>query len=115
MRNSLVAGNKATHSPDIAGQLTSEGYNLIQNIQGTTFTPNQPHDTDLLQVAFTDLRIDPLLKNNNGPTQTHALLPASMAIDRIPPKDCRVKDISTDQRDVRQLLHRPAHHFSQAD
>ena len=84
------------------GPLTSQGYNLIQNTQDTTFAPNQAHGTDLLQVASSALKIDPLLKDNNGPTQTHALLPGSVAIDRIPPNDCRIKDISTDQRGVRR-------------
>jgi len=102
MRNSLVAGNKASQGPDILGQLTSQGYNLIQNTQDTTFAPSQAHGTDLLQVAPTALRMDPLLKENKGPTQTHALLPGSVAIDRIPPNDCRIKDISTDQRGVRR-------------
>ncbi|HYX50983.1 MAG TPA: choice-of-anchor Q domain-containing protein, partial [Ktedonobacteraceae bacterium] len=56
----------------------------------------------LLQVAPSALEIDPLLKDNSGPTQTHALLPRSTAIDRIPLNDCRIKDISTDQRGVRR-------------
>jgi Novel STAND NTPase 1 len=102
MRNSLVAGNKAPAGPDILGALTSQGYNLIQNTKDTTFVPNQAHETDLLQVAPSALGIDPLLKDNNGATQTHALLPGSVAIDRIPLSDCRIKDISTDQRGVRR-------------
>ncbi len=102
MRNSLIAENKAPAGPDIQGSLISQGYNLIQNTQDTTFAPNQAHGTDLLQVALTALGIDPLLKDNNGSTQTHALLPGSAAIDRIPPSDCRIKDISTDQRGVRR-------------
>jgi len=102
MRNSLVAGNKSPAGPDIQGSLTSQGYNLIQNTQDTTFAPNQAHGTDLLQVAPRALGVDPLLRDNNGSTQTHALLPGSVAIDRIPPSDCRIKDISTDQRGVRR-------------
>jgi hypothetical protein len=102
MRNSIVAGNKAPNGPDILGALTSQGYNLIQNTQDTMFSPNQSHSTDLLEVALPALRVDPLLKDNNGSTQTHALLPGSAAIDRIPPNDCRIKDISTDQRGVRR-------------
>jgi predicted outer membrane repeat protein len=102
MRDSLVAGNKAAYSPDIAGQLTSEGYNLIQNTEGTAFVPNQLHGTDLLQASSAALRIDPVLKDNKGPTQTHALLPGSLAIHRIPPNDCQVDSISTDQRGVRR-------------
>ena len=102
MRNSLVAGNKSPAGPDILGALTPQGYNLIQNTQDTMFAPSQAHGTDLLQVAPSALGIDPLLKDNNGPTQTHALLPGSAAIDRIPPNDCRIKDTSTDQRGVRR-------------
>jgi transcriptional regulator with XRE-family HTH domain len=102
MRNSLVAGNKSPAGPDIQGALTSQGYNLIQNTQDTTFARNQEHGTDLLQVAPSTLRVNPLLKDNNGPTQTHALLPGSVAIGRIPRSFCRIKDISTDQRGVRR-------------
>jgi Novel STAND NTPase 1 len=98
MRNSIVAGNKSPAGPDILGALTSQGYNLIQNTKDTTFAPSQLHGTDLLQVASTDLGIDPLLRNNDGSTQTHALFSGSVAIDRIPLNDCRIKDISTDQR-----------------
>ena len=102
MGNSLVAGNRAAHSPDIVGQLTLEGYNLIQNTEGTAFAPNQLHATDLLKVALTALRIDPRLQDNNGPTQTLALLPGSLAVHRIPLNACHVKGISTDQRGVRR-------------
>ncbi|MBN1678737.1 MAG: hypothetical protein JW966_00500 [Anaerolineae bacterium] len=41
-----------------------------------------------------DPRLGPLA-NNGGPTQTHALLPGSPAIDAIPPTDC---PLTTDQR-----------------
>jgi hypothetical protein len=102
MRNSLVAGNKSPYGPDILGKLTSQGYNLVQNTKDTTFAPNQSHGTDLLQMALTALRIDPLLKDNNGATQTHALHPGSVAVDRIPSSDCHIKGISTDQRGVRR-------------
>ena len=102
MRNSLIAGNKAPAGPDILGALTSQGYNLIQNTQDTTFVPNPAHGTDLLQVASSALWIDPQLRENNGSTQTHALLPESVAVDRIPLSACRIMDISTDQRGVRR-------------
>src|SRR5207249_4871801 len=81
MRNSLVVGNKAPAGPEILGKLTSQGYNLIQNTQDITFAPSQLHGTDLLQVASSALGIDPLLKDNNGSTQTHALLPGSTVCD----------------------------------
>ena len=102
MRNSLVADNTALAGPDILGPLTSQGYNLIQNTQDTKIDSHQAHGTDLLKMAASDLGMDPRLRNNNGPTQTHALLPGSVAIDRIPFSDCRIQDISTDQRGVRR-------------
>lgn len=102
IRNSLIAGNKAPSGPNILGKLTSQDYNLIQNTKDIAFAPDQLHANDLLQVALTALKIDPLLKDNNGSTQTHALLPGSAAIDRIPSNACRIKDISTDQRGVRR-------------
>ena len=41
------------------------------------------------------------LQNNGGPTETHALLPGSVAIDQIPEADCVDEDgepLITDQR-----------------
>ena len=73
-RNTIIAGNSATHFADCYGTLNSQGYNLIQvpscNITGdltgniTGLSPN------LAQLA-----------DNGGPTQTHALLTVSPAID----------------------------------
>jgi len=101
MRASIVAGNHAQAGigPDIAGHLTSDGYNLISHISGAVFVnPLEKHRTDLSEDRFTNLKIDPLLKDNRGPTQTHALLLGSPAIDRIPAEVCHIKSISTDQR-----------------
>ncbi len=102
MKNSLVAGNTSPAGPDILGPLTSQGYNLIGDTKDTTFAPSPLHGTDLLQVAPSALRIDPQLRDNHGATQTHALLPDSVAIDRIPLGNCRIQDITTDQRGVRR-------------
>jgi predicted outer membrane repeat protein len=70
-RNTIIAGNGP--GPDLAGNLGSQGHNLIGNTQGGSgFDP-----TDLLNV-------DPLLgplQDNGGPTLTMALLPSSPAID----------------------------------
>jgi hypothetical protein len=73
LRNTILAGNTASSSPDVLGRLNSQGHNLIGNTQGGTgFDP-----TDLLN-------INPLLgplQDNGGPTKTMALLPGSPAID----------------------------------
>jgi len=76
MRNTILAGNHTVvgrDGGDLLGRLTSSGYNLIGDTRG-----GSGYDaTDLLDV-------DPLLgplRDNGGPTPTHALLAGSPAID----------------------------------
>ena len=80
LRNTIVAGNTASISPnngpDCFGNLNSLGFNLVQTLtadctlSGTT-TGNVVGSAPLLGP----------LADNSGPTQTHALLPGSPAID----------------------------------
>jgi predicted outer membrane repeat protein len=80
--NSIVAQNTAGTSPDIGSSTPSVGYtnagwNLIGDNTGfeATFSDG---------VNGTIVGVDPLLAplaNNGGPTQTHALLPGSPAIN----------------------------------
>jgi serine/threonine protein kinase len=100
MRNSLVAGNHAATDADIAGVLSSDGYNLIQDLSGITFTPNQQHLTDVSVDHSTAIKIDPHL-SGEAP-QTHALLTGSPAIDRIPLNACHINGITTDQRGTKR-------------
>jgi hypothetical protein len=83
-RNTIIAGNTAPNAPDLFGDLGSQGYNLIGNIQGASgFVA-----TDLLEV-------DPLLgplQNNGGPTQTMALLAGSPALNAGDPAQMGVAD-----------------------
>ncbi len=77
--NTLVAGNTATGSgPDVFGAFISQGYNLI----GATNNSTGWIASDLTGSAITprDPKLGPL-QNNGGLTVTHALLPASPAID----------------------------------
>ena len=96
--NTIVAVNSAATGLDCFGSPTSLGYNLIGD------------DTDCGYTAATgDLvgdgtdPIDPLLsplQDNGGPTETHALLAGSPAIDAIPIADCNDIDgvpVATDQ------------------
>jgi hypothetical protein len=80
IRNTIIAGNSAVDSgPDVIGKLTSQGYNLIGNNSGTTITPTAGD-----QIGTAAAPINPQLgplANNGGPTQTHALLPSSPALD----------------------------------
>ena len=81
-RNTIIAGNSASsNGPDISGNFTSRGNNLIgKSDGGSGFTDGFNND----EVGTVALPLDPLLgslQNNGGPTQTHALLAGSIAID----------------------------------
>src|SRR6516165_6935661 len=77
-RNVIVAVNTAASSPDIAGQVNSQGHNLIgDSTGGSGYDP-----TDLVGTGQNP--IDPMLgplADNGGPTQTIALLPGSPALN----------------------------------
>lgn len=87
-RNSLFYGNTAPAGPDMLGNLTSQGYNLVGNTAGMS------------GLAVTDLTgVNPNLgplQNNGGPTLT--LLPhsGSPAIDAGDPSPAGL--LATDQR-----------------
>src|SRR5947207_815885 len=57
MRNSLVAVDHAPTGPDIAGMISSTGYNLIQDVSGATFSPSNRPSTDVIVGPSTNLRI----------------------------------------------------------
>jgi len=72
------------------GTALSGGGNLES--PGATCGFDQP--TDQVNVTAEQLNLGPLA-DNGGPTETHALLPGSVAIDVIPEADCQ---LDTDQR-----------------
>ncbi|MFN8513146.1 MAG: choice-of-anchor Q domain-containing protein [Chloroflexia bacterium] len=90
---SIVAGNT---SPDGAncwtgsGTLSSEGYNVVGDAAGCP-----AGGTDITLTGALAVVLDPTLRDNGGPTRTHALAPDSPALDRIPTAQC---GIATDQR-----------------
>ncbi len=103
MQNSLVARNHQSTGQDIVGTLTTGGYNLIQNFTGVSFVdPMNKHTTDIIGDTFSDLKIDTVLRNNDGPTESLALLPGSPAIDKILLDACRLDGIASDQRGVKR-------------
>ncbi len=82
MRNTIVAGNNTTSTgPDLNGNFTSQGSNLIGKSDGGSGFTNGVNGDKVGTIASP---IDPLLgalSNNGGATQTHALLPGSPAIN----------------------------------
>ncbi len=105
MRNSIVAGDHAHTGSDIAGALTSDGYNLIQDISGATFASNKQHSTDIPVKDFTKVfAVNATLQDDRGSTKTYALLPGTddPALDKIPLAVCHFNSITTDQRGVRR-------------
>ena len=98
LRNTIIASNLKSEdglNPDVAGRFISDGYNLIGDRTGSSgFTATG----DI--VGTSDNPIDPRLgslDSNGGPTQTHALLESSPAIDAGDPTVLDTDPI-TDQR-----------------
>jgi CSLREA domain-containing protein len=84
--NTVIANNIANNAPDVTGLINSQDFNLIRDTSGASFTGATTHNITGL---------DPLLAplaDNGGPTQTHALLRASPAID------AGNSSLTTDQR-----------------
>jgi len=108
LRNTLVALNNAAGTgSDLSGAYSSQGHNLIGKNDGSTgFTNGVNND----QVGSSANPINPLLSpltNNGGPTQMHALLPGSPAINAgnhcvLTVNSCGANDpvaaLTTDQR-----------------
>jgi CSLREA domain-containing protein len=97
--NIVVSGNTdnspGEKHPDCSGSLNSQGYNLITTITGCTIT-----GTTTGNLTGVDALLGPL-QNNGGPTNTHALLAGSPAINAGNPGGCRDQDdlpLGTDQR-----------------
>jgi serine/threonine protein kinase len=98
MGKSIVAGNDAPIDADIAGTLTSDGYNLIQSISQASLVSGNFTPDDLIN----KLPVVGPLQNNGGPTSTHALAPGSPAINAVPSKACDLDTIPTDQRGTKR-------------
>jgi hypothetical protein len=90
LTNTLV-DNDCDGTPDVSG-----GY----NIESPGDTCGFDQATDLVNVTADDLKLGALAPNG-GPTETHALLPGSVAINKIAKEDCVDADgepLTTDQR-----------------
>jgi hypothetical protein len=85
LTNSIIAANNAPAGPDVYDTLISGGHNLLTNIAGV----NGLSSTDK-QVTSDGLKLDSMLGNNGGSTQTLKLLPGSVAINVVPLPACHI-------------------------
>jgi predicted outer membrane repeat protein len=85
VHNTIIAQNFVDvtgSAPDVSGAFTSLGHNLIADPTGSTgFANGVSGDHVGTAAAPLDAMLGPL-QNNGGPTQTHALLAGSPAIDK---------------------------------
>src|SRR5262249_28942802 len=111
LNNSLIAGNQAAVAPEIAnhgvdrtgeihGIVTANNFNLFGTNSNAGVTGFTPGPTDIVPNVSLANILGPL-KNNGGPTQTHALVAGSPAIDAGNPSGCLDNSgalLQTDQR-----------------
>jgi hypothetical protein len=96
LQNDLVLGNTAGIDSEVSGDYDSLGGNLIGLVGSATgFGGN-----DILGVVDPSVVLDSNLADNGGPTQTHALLLGSIAIDT----GINTNISSTEQRGSQRVL-----------
>lgn len=81
LSNCLIAGNSSTNDPDLRGNYTSQGHNLIARLGDSVGLTNGVNSDQVGTVASP---LDPQLAafgNYGGPTDTTALLASSPAIN----------------------------------
>jgi len=104
VKNTIIAGNTAVAAhADVIGPFNSQGRNLIGDVGSATGFADGVNG-DQVGGAGNPV-INPLLgplADNGGPTQTHALLPGSPAIDAGDPQFTPPPD--TDQRGFPRIL-----------
>jgi hypothetical protein len=107
LTNSLIAGNHAAVAPEIENVgsiVNANNFNLFGTNGNAGVSGFTPGPTDIVpSVSLTQI-MSPL-KNNGGPTQTHALVAGSPAIDAGNPNGCLDSTgapLPTDQRGFRR-------------
>jgi hypothetical protein len=104
LNNSLIFGNQAPVAPEIEnrGIVTATNFNLFGALNHAGDSGFVPGPTDIvLEPNVSVAQILGPLKNNGGPTQTHALVAGSPAIDAGNPNGCQDNSgalLQTDQR-----------------
>ena len=92
LNNSLIAGNQAAIAPEIENDASSivnaNNFNLFGANGNAGVSGFTPGPTDIVPSVSLAQILGPL-QNNGGPTQTHALVAGSPAIDAGDPGGCR--------------------------
>ena len=102
LNNSLIAGNQAPVAPEIENDsiVNANNFNLLGSNGNAGVSGFAPGPTDIVPAVPLAKILGPL-QNNGGPTQTHALVDGSPALDAGDPGGCRDSQgslLSTDQR-----------------
>jgi len=103
VNNSLIAGNQATVAPEtknIGSIVNANNFNLFGTNGNSGVSGFTPGPTDIVPSVSLAQILGPL-QNNGGPTQTHALIVGSPAIDAGKPGGCVDSTgalLTTDQR-----------------
>ena len=102
LNNSLIAGNQAGVGPEIWNNsiVNANNFNLFGTNGNAGVSGFAPGPTDIVPGVPLAKILGPL-QNNGGPTQTHALVDGSPALDAGDPGGCRDSQgslLSTDQR-----------------
>ncbi len=93
LKNSIIAQNKlnitsSTPISDCAGEIKSEGYNLIGNATGCTISNGQTTDKIGTSTTLIEAGLGALYTDTTGGIETLPLLPNSPAIDAGNPSGC---------------------------
>lgn len=104
----IAESNDSKYSAIEGGIITSEGYNLVQNMTSKNFEPNDAHKTDLsLEDTTKVFGLETQLQENGGPTLTYALRLGAdnPAINAVPLQICtdnQSETVNNDQRGMQR-------------
>ncbi len=95
LAQTLVSGNSATEGPEVYnftsdgdGIVNADAFNLFGHDGSSGLAGFSAGATDLVPSGSLSTLLNPTLADNGGPTETHALVSGSPAIDAVPAASC---------------------------